>query len=435
MGLHFGSGLALGLGLFTLACTDAPPEGCDHYLTPSGDDQTAIQEAFVLAEDGESVCLSAGTFTLTDPLEVSSRTDFTLRGAGMNETTLDFSGQTAGGTGIDMMNMTNLLVQDLAIMDAVGNGLRIIGSENVVVRRVRAGWTATESADNGKYAIYPVSSTNVLVEDSEATNSSDAGFYMGQTENCVMRNNVARGNVAAYEVENSVNCEVYGNLAEGNVGGILVFELPGLERTGGGTYVHDNEVRDNNLDNFAGEGIVALLPRGTGVFVLAANDVEIANNTITGNEGTGVAVISWGTVQALTGDTDTPDPSYDPWAERIYVHDNTFENNGSMPGGDGSNTEDPLFLVKALLAGQGVDVDTNGVETILWDGVYDEAGGATPSDVLCLQGNGGASFRNLDAVRLATGDPGVDTNTDATPHDCTHDGWPAVDVSFAAFAD
>lgn len=433
MGLHLGSGLALALGLLSMACNDVPA-GCDHYITPGDDDQTAIQEVFVLAEDGDTVCLAAGTFTLTDPLEVSSRSDFTLRGAGMDETTLDFSGQTAGGTGIDMMNMTRLLVEDLAIMDAVGNGLRIIGSNDVVVRRVRAGWTPEQSAENGKYAIYPVSSTNVLVEDSEATNSSDAGFYMGQTENCVMRNNVARGNVAAYEVENSINCEVYGNLAEGNVGGILVFELPGLELTGGGTYVHDNEVRDNNLDNFAGEGIVALLPRGTGVFVLAANDVEVTNNTITGNEGTGAAIISWPTVQALGGGSDSEDPGYDPWAERIYIHDNTFENNGTMPGGDGSNDQDPLWQVRALLAGAGVDV-SGGLESVLWDGVFDEAGGAVESDVLCLQNNGDATFRDLDAVRLATGDAAADTNTDATPHDCTHDGWGEVDVSWAAFAD
>ncbi|HJL16229.1 MAG TPA: parallel beta-helix domain-containing protein [Sandaracinaceae bacterium LLY-WYZ-13_1] len=428
----FTAALGLALGLATTAC-DSTPEGCDYYVEPGEDDQTAIQTAFIDAMDGETVCLAEGEYTLTDPIEISNRTDFTLRGEGMEATTLNFAGQTAGGTGIDMMNMTNVLIEDLGVIDAAGNGIRIQGSEGIVIRRVRAGWTTESSMENGKYAIYPVTSTNVLIEDSEAFNSADAGFYMGQTENCVMRNNLAYGNVAAYEVENSTNCEVYGNVAENNTGGILVFELPGLPATGGGTWVHDNEVRNNNVDNFAEEGaIVAFVPRGTGIFVLAANDVEISDNTVTGNEGTGLAVVSWGTVQVVDDSLGGEDPDYDPWSERVYVHDNTFENNGAMPGGDGSNEADPLWQIRALLAGAGVDI-AMGLESILWDGLMEE--GASESDVLCIQDNGAASFRDLDVVKLATSDPTADTNTDASPHDCTHDGWGEVDLSWAAFAD
>lgn len=424
--------LALALGVAITAC-DSVPEGCDHYVTPGDDDQSAIQAALIQAMDGETVCLGEGEFRLSDPLEISNRRDFTLHGAGMEATTLNFVGQAAGGTGIGMANMTNLLIEELGVIDAAGNGIRVQGSENVVIRRVRAGWTSEETSENGKYAIYPVSSTNVLVEECEAFNSADAGFYMGQTRNCVLRNNVAYGNVAAYEIENSVNCEVYGNRAEGNVGGILVFELPGLPMTGGGTYVHDNEIHDNNIHNFADPGaIVAKVPRGTGLFVLAANDVEIANNNVTGNEGTGLAVVSWGTAEILDRSLGGLDESYDPWAERVYVHDNTFEDNGGVPGGDGSNPDDPLWLIRGLLAGAGVDVGAGGLETVLWDGLLED--GTSEADVLCLQNNGAATFRNLDAARLAAMDPEVDTNTDASPHDCTMDGWDEVDLAWAEFA-
>src|SRR5690606_24030863 len=118
---------------------------------------------------------------------------------------------------------------------AAGNGVRIQGSDQVVIRRVSAGWTNPGDSTHWKYAIYPVSSKNVLVEDSEAHGSADACIYIGQTENCIVRNNRAHGNVAGIEIENPVNCEVHGNTAEGNPGGILVFELPGLPMTETGT--------------------------------------------------------------------------------------------------------------------------------------------------------------------------------------------------------
>jgi parallel beta-helix repeat protein len=401
------------------------PEGCDHFVAPSDDDQTAIQTALVAAGDGDTVCLAAGEFTLTDPIEVSNLSDFTLKGAGIEATTLNFEGQDAGGTGIDMMNMTRVVVSDLAIRDAAGNGLRISASDQVVVRRVSAGWTHEEASMNGKYAIYPVSSSNVLVDESEAFGSADAGIYVGQTESCVVRNSHAHGNVAGIEIENSSNCEVFGNQAEGNVGGILVFELPDLARHGGGTLVHDNTITDNNLYNFAEGGIVTNVPRGTGMFLLAANDVEVRNNTISGNEGFGLAVVSWGTAEAL-GVGEATDPTYDPWAERVDVHDNTFENNGTMPGGDGSDSDDPLWQVRALLIAQGFDV-SGGLETIGWDGLSKD--GAAPGDVLCLRDNGDATFRNLDIVNLVNMTSPMST-TDASPHDCAQPPRDAVTLPF-----
>lgn len=416
---------AAAAGLLFTACGPSLPEGCDYFVEPGDDDQTAIQQAFIDAGDGETVCLAEGTFTLTDPLEISSRTDFTLRGAGPETTVLDFSEQAAGGTGIDMMSMTRVVVEDIGIVDAAGNGLRITGSQQVVIRRVRAGWTNPMDSTNGKYAIYPVSSTDVLVEESEAYGSSDAGIYVGQATNCIVRDSLAHGNVAGIEIENSLNCEVYGNTAEGNVGGILVFELPDLPLMGSGTLVRDNIIRDNNLYNFASDGIVGALPRGTGLFILAANDLEIRGNTVTGNEGTGLALVSWGTAEAL-GLGAAGDPDYDPWAEGVWVHDNTFADNGTMPGGDGSDTDDPLWQVRALLIAQGFDVSA-GLEAILWDGLVEDGGSVT--DALCVQNNGDATFRNMDILRLASMMSPMST-TDATPHDCAGTPRPAVTLPF-----
>lgn len=220
-----------------------------------------------------------------------------------------------------------------------------------------------------------------------------------------------RGNVAGIEIENSANCEVHGNTAEDNTGGILVFELPGLTEQGMGTLVHDNIVRNNNTPNFAETGsIVALVPTGTGLFVMVAKDVEVRDNTITGNNGTGIAIISWYTQMALTMDP-LPAPPYDPQSVTIHVHGNTFMSNGAMPS---MTAGDPLNTVSGLLG-----VST--LEDILWDGFVPMSGG--PTDVLCVHDNGTASFRNIDVP----GSFGMST-TDATPHDCTFPARPAVQL-------
>jgi parallel beta-helix repeat protein len=403
------------LGLLLLIGCNGLPDGADYYVEPSGgDDTAAIQTAFVSAQDGEVVLLAAGTFHLTDAIEVSGLANFTLRGEGMEETILDFTDQMTGGDGITMMNMTDVTVEDLAIIDAPGDGLTISSSDGIVVRGVSVGWSEVGRVENGKYGIYPVNSSNVLIEDSETFGASDAGFYVGQVTNCIVRNNYAYGNVAAYEIENSVNCEVTDNLAENNVGGFLVMELPTAPARGRGTLVANNVARTNNLYNFAEEGAaVELIPRGTGVFIIAGNEVEVRDNEITGNEGMGIGVVSWGAAMALGEGGALPD-DYDPWAEDIYIHDNTLSNNGGVPGGEGDDDDDPLWLLRAALGGLGVDISM-GLEPLLWDGLLEEGNTA---DTLCIQNNGSATFRNLDIIDLASGNPDTMSTTDLTPHDC-----------------
>ena len=57
--------------------------------------------------------------------------------------------------------------------------------------------------------------------------ASDAGIYVGQSRNIVVRRNQVEFNVAGIEIENSTDADVYDNMATNNTGGILVFNLPG----------------------------------------------------------------------------------------------------------------------------------------------------------------------------------------------------------------
>lgn len=53
-----------------------------------------------------------------------------------------------------------------------------------------------------------------------AIGASDAGIYVRQSRDVIVRNSRAEFNVAGIEIENTVNADVYGNTATNNTGGI-----------------------------------------------------------------------------------------------------------------------------------------------------------------------------------------------------------------------
>ena len=203
--------------------------------------------------------------------------------------------------------------------------------------------------NTGVYGVYPVRCTDVVIERIEATLMNDAAIYAGKSENVVIRDTVTYGNVIGIELENTVNGEIYNNHAHDNTVGIFVDLLPQLpSKVSLFTKVHDNVVENNNGENFAKPGTSpALIPPGTGMLILAADEVEIYNNTITGNKTGGLAVFNLG-IGFATNEIDVgPNP------EHVYAHDNMYENNGY--------DADPF--VKNML-GRGFDIiwDTKGAE-------------------------------------------------------------------------
>ena len=203
--------------------------------------------------------------------------------------------------------------------------------------------------NTGVYGVYPVRCTDVLMERIEATLMNDAAIYAGKSENVVIRDTVTYGNVIGIELENTVNGEIYNNHAYDNTVGIFVDLLPQLpSKVSLFTKVHDNVVENNNGENFAKPGTSpALIPPGTGMLILAADEVEIYNNTITGNKTGGLAVFNLG-IGFATNEIDVgPNP------EHVYAHDNIYENNGYEA--------DPF--VKNML-GRGFDIiwDTKGAD-------------------------------------------------------------------------
>ncbi len=269
-------------------------------------DETNLQEALLDAQPGDVIEIPAGTFSFDRSLSLDVD-GVTIRGAGMDETILSFADQVAGAEEL-LVSASDFTIENLAIEDTIGDALKVNEGENITIRGVRTEWTGPYSVDNGAYGIYPVQTSNVLIEDSVAIGASDAGIYVGQSNNVVVRNNRAEFNVAGIEIENTIGADVYGNLATNNTGGILVFNLPGLSQIGEGTRIYENEIVANNIENFSQPGsVVSVVPAGTGVIILANDKIEIFGNTITDNRSANIAIAEGATV-SITGEDD---PNFD----------------------------------------------------------------------------------------------------------------------------
>ncbi len=303
------------------------PEGCDAYIEPSDDDQTALQGALIDADDGAVVCLGAGTFTFNTEVSITG-TGITLRGAGPDATLLDFSLQDLGANGIRITG-DDVILEQLRVVDSAGDGVRADDVSNITFRDLGIEWTADASVENGAYGLYPVGCTGVTIQRTVVKGARDAGIYVGQSTSILVEDSEVYGNVAGIEIENSTGATVRNNHAHDNTAGLLIFNLPGLPVTDGKrTNAYDNLLENNNLENFAEEGtIVAEVPYGLGAMILASDDNEFHNNTVRGNDSTGIITVSYN-LELLPG---YDDESFDRFAQGNYIHDNTFEGNGTKP--------------------------------------------------------------------------------------------------------
>lgn len=317
------------LAALALAGAASPLAAATHEVAAGDGAQTRLQEALILAQPGDEVVLGAGRFAIGDGLSLDVDR-VTVRGAGMDATILDFTGQAGSGEGL-LVTSDGVTLRDFAIENPKGDGIKSKGADDIVYHRVRVTWTGGPLATNGAYGIYPVESTNVLIDGVQVSGASDAGIYVGQSRKITVRNSVAQANVAGIEIENSRDALVEANLVTRNTGGILVFDLPSLPVMGGGNVlVRDNLVVDNDTPNFAPPGnIVAGVRRGTGIMVMANDAVTVEQNTIMGNPTSGVMVVAYPLA--------FEDARYNPYPRKVAIGANRVSGNGTEPqigGGD-----------------------------------------------------------------------------------------------------
>jgi parallel beta-helix repeat protein len=429
--------------------SDFPTNSCADVSTTcvqiAGGDAAALQTAVNTVEPNTTIVLGAGTFALTNALTI--RADgIHLVGQGIDKSTLDFGPATAQVNGVDVQG-DDFLVQDLTVLDAPKDGIRVENSDGVVFRRIRATWTNAADSTNGAYGIYPVKSQHVLVEDSRAENASDAGLYVGQCQHVIVRNNVVTGNVAGLEIENTQYADVYGNTAENNTAGIVVFDLPGNPIVGRDVRLRDNIIRNNNHVNFAPGGTVAVIPVGTGTFAMASRRVEITGNTYENNNTGDIALISglviesdatkwelataslsgtWEDLGLLDGATAGTITNFR--SENIVVANNTHSGSGRQP-----DVADPMMFGALLIFIYG----TNPIDSILYDSIGEPMFHSTDPTMnsnenhICVGGNTNGTFAsmNLEVQSVDNLIPFFKPAAPFAPFDCTAlEGGPVAEV-------
>jgi len=311
-----------------------------------------LQTALITTDPDTIIVMPEGTYMFSDGLSLDVK-GVTLRGAGADKTFLDFAGQKGAGEGL-LVTSAGVTLRDFTIRDTAGDGIKSKGADNITYRDLTVEWSGEPDADNGAYGVYPVESSNVLIDGVTVRGASDAGIYVGQSNHIIVRNSLAELNVAGIEIENSTYADVYNNTARHNAGGILIFDLPNLPIMGGhSTRVFNNAITNNNTRNFAPAGnIVATVPSGTGVLIMANENVHVFDNSFANNRTVQIAISAY--LEPFDDD------SYNPLPRNIVVRGNAYSGGG----------DDPQGLMAVLAAGLG-----GHLPEIVWDGVTTWDGG------------------------------------------------------------
>ena len=377
--------------LIVSGCTAAPKTDAQGF-TIDPEFEKRLQTQLLDAKPGSVITIPAGKYALTRSLSLAVN-GVTIKGAGMDKSVLSFAKQNSGAEGL-LVTGDDFTLEDVAIEDSKGDALKINGTTNAVMRRVRVGWSGAPKTSNGAYGLYPVQVTNVLIEDCVVKGASDAGIYVGQSKNIIVRRNRAENNVAGIEIENSTGADVHDNVATGNAGGILVFNMPDLPVPGSKTRVFRNQVTANNHVNFGAKGTaVASVPSGSGVIVNSNDEVEIFDNDLKDNKTANVIISSFYSLGFAA--TKGVAAAYDPFPENVFVTGNRISGGGTDPG-------EKYAPLKALGGGA--------LPAVLWDG-FTNPKIAKPG--ICVQ-NGDAKVLNVDGPNKSAS-PHIDTGLNCAP--------------------
>lgn len=306
-------------------------------------DGESIQDAVSAAEPGTVIKVMPGVYKETVYIDkdnitlsgVIERGEYpVLEGEGKRNDAILYSGN-------------GVTIENLYITHYKGNGIMGQAGNNFIIRN-------NYVIDTGVYGIFPQLGKNGIVSHNILSGIEDAAIYVGMSDNIDVVYNEVYGNVAGIEIENSRHALVEGNLVYDNTGGILAFITPGLPiKTCGDVLIRNNFISKNNHENFAIPGsLVANIPPGTGILVMACDDVVIEGNIITGNDSVGITFTDFSLAGNAAKDADA-----DPNPNRPKILNNIMRDNGLNPS--------PMVraVLAAALETRGPDiVDTVGMD-------------------------------------------------------------------------
>ncbi len=281
------------------------------------EDGQSIQEAVQAAQPGTTIHVMPGTYKETVYIDkdgirligiVKGSERATLHGEGRLNDAILFSGN-------------NIVVEGFLITKYKGNAIMSQAGNNYEIRD-------NIIVDTGVYGIFPQLGKNGVVEHNVVSGIEDAAIYVGMSDNVHVAFNEVFDSVAGIEIENSRHSIVESNFVYNNTGGVLAFVTPGLPiKTTYDVIIRNNWISNNNTPNFGAPGsTVGGIPAGTGIMVMAADDVVIEGNIITNNKTVGIMSVDHNTAAELTN--VTVDPESDPNSDGLKILNNTMHNNG-----------------------------------------------------------------------------------------------------------
>lgn len=285
-------------------------EGTTHIVKP-GD---LIMAAVKAANPGDTIQILPGTYHETVYID---KDDIRIIGVVQEgkRATLDGKGQLNDAI---LYSGNNIVVENLLITKYKGNGIMGQAGNNFEIRN-------NIIVDTGVYGIFPQLGQNGIIEHNVVSGIEDAAIYVGMSDNIHVAHNDVFDSVAGIEIENSRHAIVENNFVHDNTGGVLAFITPGLPiKTTFDVIIRNNFITNNNTANFGAPGsTVAGIPAGTGILIMAADEVIVEDNIISGNKTAGIII-----TDHENAPNTTIDPGADSKPDKIMILNNLMLNNG-----------------------------------------------------------------------------------------------------------
>ncbi len=319
-GASYPGGFKASLGQAATAGSDAAPQTIVSVAGPEPKglvvvkDGESIQAAVKAAQPGTVIRVMPGTYHETVYID---KDDIRIIGVieGGKRAVLD--GQKKLNDAI-LYSGNNFVVENLEIRAYKGNGVMGQAGNNFEIRN-------NVITDSGVYGIFPQLGQNGIVERNVVSGIADAAIYIGMSDNIHVAHNEVFDSVAGIEVENCRHVIVEHNYVHNNTGGLLAFVTPGLPiKTTDDVIFRGNFVVGNNHVNFGAPGsTVSGIPAGTGMLVMAADDVVIEGNIVSDHKTAGLIITDHAHAQNITAD-----PESEPNSDRVKILDNVMLKNG-----------------------------------------------------------------------------------------------------------